>query len=373
MSMPDKWEYPWFAAWDLGFHCVALAHVDPAFAKYQLILLCREWFQHPNGALPAYEWDFGDVNPPVQAWAALEVFAIDGATRPRLPQPRVRQAARQLHVVGEPRGRATATTCSRAASSASTTSARSTARTCPVGRHARAVRRHRLDGVLRAGHGVDRGDPATGPGSGRRPTSCIKFLEHFAAIREAMDDLGVWDEADGLFYDKLVTPDGVEVPVKVRSMVGIIPLLAAVVVDEDGARPGRDASASSSPGCSTPRAWATASGSPRAGLLRGEPGDQRLLLGVVGVEQLAAAVRASSSTRTSSCRRTACGPCPPTTASIPTSSTSRACRRRSTTSRPSRRRRCSAATRTGGVRSGSRSTTSSSPRSSATTASSATS
>ena len=78
MSMPDKWEYPWFAAWDLAFHSVALAHVDPAFAKYQLILLCREWFQHPNGALPAYEWDFSDVNPPVQAWAALEVFAIDG-------------------------------------------------------------------------------------------------------------------------------------------------------------------------------------------------------------------------------------------------------------------------------------------------------
>src|SRR6478735_6010668 len=78
MSMPDKWEYPWFAAWDLGFHCVALAHVDAAFAKYQLILICREWFQHPNGALPAYEWDFGDVNPPVQAWAALQVFAIDG-------------------------------------------------------------------------------------------------------------------------------------------------------------------------------------------------------------------------------------------------------------------------------------------------------
>ena len=78
MSMPDKWEYPWFAAWDLAFHCVALARVDPAFAKYQLILLCREWFQHPNGALAAYEWSFDDVNPPVQAWAALEVFAIDG-------------------------------------------------------------------------------------------------------------------------------------------------------------------------------------------------------------------------------------------------------------------------------------------------------
>ena len=78
ISMPDKWEYPWFAAWDLAFHTVTLAHLDPAFAKYQLIMVCREWFQHPNGALPAYEWDFGDVNPPVHAWAALQVFAIDG-------------------------------------------------------------------------------------------------------------------------------------------------------------------------------------------------------------------------------------------------------------------------------------------------------
>ena len=78
ISMPDKWEYPWFAAWDLAFHTVTLAHLDPAFAKYQLIMICREWFQHPQGALPAYEWDFGDVNPPVHAWAALQVFAIDG-------------------------------------------------------------------------------------------------------------------------------------------------------------------------------------------------------------------------------------------------------------------------------------------------------
>ena len=71
LSMPDKWEYPWFAAWDLAFHAVTLAHVDPAFAKYQLLVMCREWFQHPNGALPAYEWSFDDVNPPVHALAAL--------------------------------------------------------------------------------------------------------------------------------------------------------------------------------------------------------------------------------------------------------------------------------------------------------------
>ena len=70
LSMPDPWEYPWFAAWDLAFHSVTLAHVDPAFAKYQLLVLCREWFLHPDGALPAYEWDFDDVNPPVHAWAA---------------------------------------------------------------------------------------------------------------------------------------------------------------------------------------------------------------------------------------------------------------------------------------------------------------
>ena len=78
ISMPDKWEYPWYAAWDLAFHCVTLAHVDPEFAKSQLLLLCREWYMHPEGQLPAYEWSFDDVNPPVHAWAALRVFEIDG-------------------------------------------------------------------------------------------------------------------------------------------------------------------------------------------------------------------------------------------------------------------------------------------------------
>ena len=88
MSMPDKWEYPWYAAWDLAFHCVALAHVDPDFAKDQLLLLTREWYMHPNGQLPAYEWAFGDVNPPVHAWAAWRVYQTDrdrrGSRRSRL-------------------------------------------------------------------------------------------------------------------------------------------------------------------------------------------------------------------------------------------------------------------------------------------------
>ncbi|HEY5786826.1 MAG TPA: hypothetical protein VIT65_18825 [Microlunatus sp.] len=80
LAMPDPWEYPWFAAWDLAFHAIAWAHLDPAFAKYQLLVLLREWFQHPNGALPAYEWNFDDVNPPVHALAAIRVFVIDGGT-----------------------------------------------------------------------------------------------------------------------------------------------------------------------------------------------------------------------------------------------------------------------------------------------------
>jgi hypothetical protein len=80
LAMPDPWEYPWFAAWDLAFHTISWAHLDPAFAKYQLLVLLREWFLHPNGALPAYEWSFDDVNPPVHALAAIRVFVIDGRT-----------------------------------------------------------------------------------------------------------------------------------------------------------------------------------------------------------------------------------------------------------------------------------------------------
>ncbi len=193
MSMPDKWEYPWFAAWDMAFHCVALAHVDPAFAKYQLLLLCREWFQHPNGALPAYEWDFGDVNPPVQAWAALEVFVIDGAPRPGLPQHRLRQAARQLHVVGEPRRTPTVPTCSRAASSGSTTSGRSTARTCPSADGWSSPMR---PGGWRSTRCRWPASPrsSTAPASARRRTSCSSSSSTSPRSAAAMRTAGVWDD-----------------------------------------------------------------------------------------------------------------------------------------------------------------------------------
>ena len=283
MSMPDKWEYPWFAAWDLGFHCVALAHLDPGFAKYQLLLICREWFQHPNGALPAYEWDFGDVNPPVQAWAALEVFAIDGG--------------RDLDFLSKIFDKL-------------------------LVNFTWWVNREDADGSnlfeggflgldnigpLDRSHlpvgGVLKQSDATGwmafyalamaaiaailNRTGQRPATdlVLKFLEHFAAISQAMEHLNVWDETDGLYYDKLVTPDGTEVPVKVRSMVGIIPLLAAVVIDE------AVIARSTSVGKQFARLMeARGLGDlhelTERGVVRGGPGNRRLLLGVVGVDRL---------------------------------------------------------------------------------------
>ena len=283
MSMPDKWEYPWFAAWDLAFHCVALAHVDPGFAKYQLLLICREWFQHPNGAIPAYEWDFGDVNPPVQAWAALEVFAIDGA--------------RDLDFLSKVFDKL-------------------------LVNFTWWVNREDADGsnLFEGGFlGLDNIGPldrshlpvggileqsdATGwmafyalamatiaailNRSGQRPATdlVLKFLEHFAAMSQAMEHLGVWDETDGLYYDKLVSPNGTEVPVKVRSMVGIIPLLAAVTIDEQVlAR--SNAVGKQFARLLDDRGLGDIDALTDRGLLRGESGGRVLLLGVVGVDRL---------------------------------------------------------------------------------------
>jgi Glycosyl hydrolase family 63 C-terminal domain len=230
MSMPDKWEYPWFAAWDLGFHCVSLAHVDPAFAKYQLLLLCREWFQHPNGALPAYEWDFGDVNPPVQAWAALEVFAIDGATDldflSRVFDKLLVNFTWWVNLEDAD------------GSNLFEGGFLGLDNIGPIDRSHLPV-----GGVLQQ-------SDATGwmafyalamasmasilNRTGSRPATdlVVKFLEHFAAIRTAMEGQGVWDEGAGFYCDTLTTPDGHTVPVEVRSMVGVIPLLAAAVIDE---------------------------------------------------------------------------------------------------------------------------------------------
>jgi len=283
MSMPDKWEYPWYAAWDLAFHCVALAHVDPAFAKYQLILLCREWFQHPNGALPAYEWDFGDVNPPVQAWAAVEVFAIDGA--------------RDIDFV------------SRIFDKLLVNFTWWVNREDAEGNNLFEGGFLGLDNIgpidrshLPVGGVLEQSDATGWMGfyaiamasmavilnrSGQRPGMdlVLKFLEHFAAITDALEGLGLWDETDGLYYDRLMTPSGEAISVKVRSMVGIIPILAAAVIDE------KDLQISLTVGKQfadflARRGMADREKLSEIGLLRGERGRQRMLLSLAGVGRL---------------------------------------------------------------------------------------
>ncbi len=283
MSMPDKWEYPWFAAWDLAFHCVALAHVDPAFAKYQLILLCREWFQHPNGALAAYEWDFGDVNPPVQAWAALEVFAVDGGhdidflsrvfdkllvnftwwvnREDALGNNLFEGGFLGLDNIGP---------LDRSHLPVGGTLEQSDA-TGWMGFYAMAM------GSIAVTLGRARQRPGT--------DLVLKFLEHFAGIRDAIDEQGLWDDQDGMYYDRLLTPSGTAVPVKVRSMVGMIPVLAVGVVDESMLRlslvVGKQfASLLSARGLADPATLA------QRGQLRGTPGDRRLLLSVAGPDRL---------------------------------------------------------------------------------------
>jgi hypothetical protein len=283
MSMPDKWEYPWFAAWDLAFHCVALAHVDPAFAKYQLILLCREWFQHPNGALPAYEWDFGDVNPPVQAWAALEVFAIDGG--------------RDIDFI------------SRVFDKLLVNFTWWVNRQDSEGNNLFEGGFLGLDNIgpidrshLPAGNLLEQSD-ATGwmgfyaiamggmaivlnrSGSRAAEDLILKFLEHFAAITVALDELGLWDETDGLYYDRLKTPTGSTELVKVRSMVGIIPALAAAVITEDDLQRAL-AFGKRFAGFLDRHDLRRTDRLSDVGLLRGEPGQRRILLSLCGPDRL---------------------------------------------------------------------------------------
>lgn len=240
LSMPDKWEYPWFAAWDLAFHCIPFALIDAAFAKQQLILLSREWYQHPNGQAPAYEWNFGDVNPPVFAWAAWRVYLID---REHTGQGDLEFLERIFHKL-------------------------MLNFTWWVNRKDAEGRNVFQGGFLGLDNiGVfDRSAPLpTGgfiqqsDGTSWMGMFCIymltialelamrnhvyqdiatKFFEHFLYIAAAMNNLGgdgipLWDERDEFFYDVLSLPPDVQFPLKVRSMVGIIPLFAATTIDAD--------------------------------------------------------------------------------------------------------------------------------------------
>ncbi len=227
-SMPDKWEYPWFAAWDLAFHCVALAHVDPELAKAQLILLTRPWYMSPAGQLPAYEWAFSDVNPPVHAWAAVRVFEIDeGRDHEFLEAVFLKLLLNFTWWVnrkdvegnnvfeGGFLGLDNIGPFDRSA-------------TLPVAGHLEQsdgtawMAMFCLDmlelSLLLADHDRTYEEMA------------VKFFEHFTYIATAMNEMGLWDDGDGFYYDVLHLGDGRKVPLRVRSTVGLIPLFGVTTL-----------------------------------------------------------------------------------------------------------------------------------------------
>ncbi|MBL9139783.1 MAG: glucosidase [Verrucomicrobiales bacterium] len=243
ISMPDKWEYPWYAAWDLAFHTVALAMVDSDFAHAQLDLMLRDHYLHPNGQIPAYEWNFGDVNPPVHAWAAFYVYTIDKRRHGNGDIEFLKHAFQKLLLNF----------------------------TWWVNRKDASGRNVFEGGFLGLDNiGVfDRSSPL--PTGGRLEQAdgtawmaffsqsmleisielalhdpvyedmAMKFFEHFLWIASAMDRPGdhrdeMWDESDGFFYDVLRLPDGKAQRIKVRSMVGLLPLCATTVVDVEAVR-----------------------------------------------------------------------------------------------------------------------------------------
>lgn len=236
ISMPDKWEYPWFAAWDLAFHMIPFARIDPNFAKEQLNLLLREWYMHPNGQIPAYEWNFSDVNPPVHAWACWRVYKMTGPRggRDRLFLARVFQKLLVNFTWWvnrkDPNGRHL---FSGGFLGLDNIGVFDRSKPLPTGGHL-----EQADGTAwmafycgtmlamaleLAEHDKTYEDIAS------------KFFEHFVAIADAMNRLGgngLWHEEDGFYYDQLWL-DGKAVPLRLRSMVGLIPLFAVEFIDED--------------------------------------------------------------------------------------------------------------------------------------------
>ncbi|MCC6676996.1 MAG: glucosidase [Phycisphaerales bacterium] len=236
ISMPDKWEYPWYASWDLAFQMIPMARLDPAFAKEQLILFLREWYMHPSGQIPAYEFALGDVNPPVHAWAVWRVYKMTGrkGQRDRVFLARCFQKL-LLNFTWwvnrkDPQGRHL---FAGGFLGLDNIGVFDRSRPLPTGGHL-----EQADGtawmafycgtMLSMALELAAGDPAY-------EDIATKFFEHFIAITDAINTLGgtgLWDEPDGFYYDQLRLESG-SVPLRVRSLVGMVPLLAVEVLEND--------------------------------------------------------------------------------------------------------------------------------------------
>jgi len=236
ISMPDKWEYPWYAAWDLAFHMIPFVRVDPEFAKAQLLLFLREWYMHPNGQLPAYEFNFSDVNPPVHAWSCYRVYkmAAPRGKRDRLFLERVFQKLLINFTWWvnrkDPDGKHL---FSGGFLGLDNIGVFDRSRPLPTGgaleqADGTAWMAFFCSTMLAMALELAREDPAY-------EDIASKFFEHFVAITDAINTLGghgLWDEEDGFYYDQLRLGDD-SMPLKIRSMVGIVPLLAAEVLEDE--------------------------------------------------------------------------------------------------------------------------------------------
>jgi hypothetical protein len=239
LSMPDTWEYPWFAAWDTAFHCVVLAMLDPDYAKKQLTLMTREWYMHPNGQVPAYEWAFGDVNPPLFAWAAMRVYQIEGRRTGRYDKlflERVFQKLLLTFTWWVNRKDAEGNNIFQGGFlGLDNIGVFDRDMTLPQG-----INLDQADGtawmaifssnMLAIALELAKDEPAY-------EDIASKFFAHFLYIAKAMNDVvgdGLWDQADGFYYDAL-RGNGQSIPMRVRSMVGLIPLVASSVSEGQAA------------------------------------------------------------------------------------------------------------------------------------------
>ncbi|MEP6604130.1 MAG: glucosidase [Spartobacteria bacterium] len=237
MSMPDKWEYPWYASWDLAFHCIPLALVDPHFAKGQIDIIVREWFQHPNGKIPAYEWNFDDVNPPVLAWAAWRVYQIERKQTGRGDRAFLETIFHKMLIAftwwvnrkdsegnnifqGGFLGLDNIGVFNRNDAFPDGSHLEQSDGTSWMGMFSLNLMRIALE--------LARENPVY-------ENIATKFFEHFLGIAAAMNNLGgkgigLWDDEDNFYYDVLHTPGGRYLPLKVRSLVGLMPLLAVETI-----------------------------------------------------------------------------------------------------------------------------------------------
>ncbi len=234
VTMPDKWEYPWYAAWDLAFHAVAFAQVDPGFAQSQLVLMLREWYMHPNGQVPAYEFAFSDVNPPVHAWAALRIYEATGS-RDRVFLARVFQKLLLNFTWWVNRKDSDGNNLfSGGFLGLDNVGVFDRSQSLPTGGYL-----EQADGtawmafysltLMEIALELAQDDPAYGD-------MASKFFLHFVHIVDAMNahgDGGLWNDEDGFYYDVLHTGGGNLIPLSIRSMVGIIPLFAVAALEDE--------------------------------------------------------------------------------------------------------------------------------------------